>query len=50
MIKVDEQQSITLHMHKAHGAVASRMQSFNVNEEGGKESLVLRFSDFLLSR
>ena len=44
MITVVGRNSITLHMHMSHGTVASHMQVFNVNEEGGKVSFMLGFS------
>ena len=42
MIKVYGRRSTTLHVHKEHGAVASRMQ------EGGKEIITLGFFGFFV--
>lgn len=44
MITVVGRHSTTLHMHMAHGAMASHMQVFNVIEEGGRASFMLQFS------
>jgi len=49
MIKAKGRHFTTLHMHEAHGAMASCMQAFNGNKEGGREIIVTRFTNFFVA-